>query len=79
MVFRTTGEMSCVAHVVKVSLPHYLQELPIPDSVLGWFQLGVGDWARILPFGIVVGGLSYLSLKGLCSTPGIGPVLQVDT
>jgi len=68
--------MAAVSHVVKVSLPNYLQELPIPDSILGWFHLGVGDWARILPFGVVVGGLSYLSLKGLCSTPGIGPVLQ---
>ena len=68
--------MAAVSHVVKVSLPNYLRELPLPDSILGWFHLGVGDWARILPFGVAVGGLSYLSLKGLCSTPGIGPALQ---
>merc|ERR1712073_100836 len=34
------------------------------------------DWARLLPFGVVVGGISFLSLKGLCATPTIGPILQ---
>jgi len=68
--------MSAVSHVVKVSLPAYLEGLPIPDSILGWFSLSVGDWARLLPFGVVVGGISFLSLKGLCATPTIGPILQ---
>ena len=38
----------------------------------------MGDWARLLPFGVVVGGISFLSLKGLCATPTIGPILQVS-
>ena len=70
-------KMSIVSHVVKVSLPDYLAGLPLPDSVLGWFGLSVGDWARLLPFGVVVGGISYLSLKGLCATPTVGPLIQV--
>ena len=32
-------------------------------QVLGWFSLSVGDWARLIPFGVAVGGLSYLSLQ----------------
>ena len=40
-------------------------------------QLLVGDWMRLIPFGVTVGGLSYLSLKGLASTPVVGPYIQV--
>ena len=40
-------------------------------------QLLVGDWMRLIPFGVTVGGLSYLSLKGLANTPVVGPYIQV--
>merc|ERR1712029_1100370 len=70
------AKMSFMSTFVKVSLPRYLEGLPLPDSVLGWFHLSVGDWTRLLPFGVVVGGISYLSLKGLCATPTVGPVVQ---
>ena len=40
-------------------------------------QLLVGDWMRLIPFGATVGGLSYLSLKGLANTPVVGPYIQV--
>ena len=36
---------------------------PVAFQVLGWFSLSVGDWARLIPFGVAVGGLSYLSLQ----------------
>ena len=36
---------------------------PAAFQVLGWFSLSVGDWARLIPFGVAVGGLSYLSLQ----------------
>ena len=55
--------MNCVNHLVTESLPGYLKGLPIPNTVLGWFSLSVGDWARLIPFGAAVGGLSYLSLQ----------------
>ena len=32
---------------------------------------------RLIPFGATVGGLSYLSLKGLANTPVVGPYIQV--
>ena len=41
----------------------------------GCFSLSVGDCARLLPFGLAVGGLSYLSLKDLAHTP-LGPFLR---
>ena len=45
---------------------------------MGWFGLGFGDWARLVPFGFGVGGVAYLSVQGLMNVPGIGPVLQVS-
>ena len=69
--------MEAISSLVKVSLPEYLSNLPIPNSFGGWFSLGLGDWARLVPFGVCVGGLSYLSLQGLAAAPGIGPVLKV--
>ena len=62
----TTSMMNCVSTLVKESLPNYLHNLPIPDSVLGWFSLSIGDWVRLVPFGVAVGGLSYLSLQVRC-------------
>ena len=55
--------MNCVSHLVKESIPNYLHSLPVPDSVLGWFSLSLSDWAKLVPFGVAVGGLSYLSLQ----------------
>ncbi len=70
--------MESVSNVVRVSLPNYLRDLPIPNSVLGWFSLGIGDWVRLVPFGAAVGGLSYLTVQGLLNAPVVGPVLQVS-
>ena len=69
--------MEAISTLVRVSLPNYLSNLPIPSSFGGWFSLGIGDWIRLIPFGAAVGGLSYLSLKGLSATPGVGPIIQV--
>eukprot|EP00088_Acartia_fossae_P064820 TRINITY_DN79844_c0_g1_i1.p1 TRINITY_DN79844_c0_g1~~TRINITY_DN79844_c0_g1_i1.p1 ORF type:complete len:145 (+),score=40.94 TRINITY_DN79844_c0_g1_i1:28-462(+) len=68
--------MNCVAHLVKESVPNYLHNLPIPDTLLGWFSLGVSDWAKLIPFGVAVGGLSYLSVQGLANAPVVGPVIK---
>ena len=42
--------MSAVSHVVKVSLPAYLEGLPIPDSILGWFSLSGKGTSKIRMF-----------------------------
>ena len=69
--------METISTAVRVSLPTYLKDLPIPNSFLGWFSLGIGDWVRLLPFGAAVGGFSYLTVQGLLNTPVVGPILQV--
>ncbi len=69
--------MEAISTLVRVGLPNYLSNLPIPETVGGWFSLRVGDWVRLIPFGAAVGGLSYLSLKGLAAAPGVGPAIQV--
>ena len=50
--------MNNVRSLVTESLPGYLEGLPIPKTVGGCFSLSVGDCARLLPFGLAVGGLS---------------------
>ena len=70
--------MECISTAVRVSLPGYLKELPIPNTFIGWFSLSIGDWARLLPFGVAVGGFSYLTIQGLLNAPVVGPVLQVS-
>ena len=69
--------MESLSNVVRVSLPNYLRDLPIPTTVFGWFQLGLGDWAKLLPFGTVAAGISYLAVQGLANAPGVGPVIKV--
>merc|ERR1712110_615658 len=69
-------KMESVSNMIRVSLPNYFSNLPVPSSIGGWFSLSVGDWMRLIPFGAAVGGLSYLSLKGLASTPVVGPYIQ---
>lgn len=33
-------KMEALSSLVKVTLPNYLSNLPIPDSITGWFKLG---------------------------------------
>jgi len=70
--------MQAVSTLVKVSLPRYLSDLPLPDTLGGWFSLGLGDWFRLIPVGAAIGGLSYLGLQGLASAPVVGPVVKVN-
>ncbi|CAB3377446.1 Hypothetical predicted protein [Cloeon dipterum] len=58
--------MEPISHLVKVSLPNYLSNLPLPDSIGGWFRLGFKDWLRLVPFGAAVGGLGYMSYRAFC-------------
>ena len=69
--------MESLSNVIKVSLPNYLRDLPIPSTVFGWFQLGVGDWIKLVPFGTVCAGVTYLAVQGLSEAPGVGPVIKV--
>ena len=70
--------MDPLHHLIRVSLPNYFRDLPIPDTFGGWFSLGIGDWLRLIPFGVTVGGLSYLSLQGLVNSPVIGPAIKAS-
>ncbi|XP_058791184.1 CDGSH iron-sulfur domain-containing protein 2 homolog [Phymastichus coffea] len=58
--------MEPVAHLVKVSVPNYLSNLPIPDTIGGWFRLGVKDWLALIPPSAALAGLGYMSYKAFC-------------
>ena len=70
--------MESLSNVIRVSVPNYLGDLPIPTTVLGWFHLGAGDWTRLLTFGIAAGGVTYLAVQGLANTRVVGRVIKVN-
>ncbi|BFF91852.1 CDGSH iron-sulfur domain-containing protein 2 homolog [Drosophila madeirensis] len=53
--------MEPISHLVKSTLPNYLSNLPIPDSIGGWFKLSFTDWLALIPPTVVVAGLGYTS------------------
>ncbi|XP_033213666.1 CDGSH iron-sulfur domain-containing protein 2 homolog [Belonocnema kinseyi] len=74
--------MEPVAHLIKVSIPNYLSGLPIPDSIGGWFRLGVRDWLSLIPPSAMLAGLGYMSYRAFCPlarpfSMGILPVFYV--
>ncbi|XP_071105076.1 CDGSH iron-sulfur domain-containing protein 2 homolog [Haliotis cracherodii] len=46
--------MDAIAHVIRVSLPKYLENLPIPGSSQEFVQLTGADWLSLLPFACAV-------------------------
>ncbi|KAL6446684.1 hypothetical protein ACFW04_001266 [Cataglyphis niger] len=58
--------MESVSHLIKVSVPNYLAGLPIPDSIGGWFRLGLRDWLVLLPPTALLTGLGYMSYRAFC-------------
>ena len=40
--------MESLSNVVRVHLPGYLSNLPVPNSFTGWFSLGLKDWAKLV-------------------------------
>ncbi|KAK9295517.1 hypothetical protein QLX08_010185 [Tetragonisca angustula] len=58
--------MMPVAHLVKVTLPNYLAGLPIPDTIGGWFRLGIRDWIALIPPTALLAGIGYMSYQAFC-------------
>jgi len=58
--------MEALSGLVKVTLPNYLSNLPIPDSFTGWFKLGFRDWLSLVPPTAAVAGLGYMSYLAFC-------------
>ncbi|CAH0395423.1 unnamed protein product [Bemisia tabaci] len=71
--------MQPVAHIVKVSIPNYLVDLPIPSTLGGWFYLGIKDWGKLIPFFAFVGGSSYAAYKLLKPNSTINPSIKKDS
>ncbi|XP_017782601.1 PREDICTED: CDGSH iron-sulfur domain-containing protein 2 homolog [Nicrophorus vespilloides] len=58
--------MHALSSLVKSTIPNYLSGLPIPDSIGGWFKLGVRDWAALVPPTAVLAGFTYLTYRAFC-------------
>nr|ACO15461.1 CDGSH iron sulfur domain-containing protein 2 homolog [Caligus clemensi] len=68
--------MQVLSVLVKDSLPKYLKGLPIPDTVGGWFSLGIKDWMRLVPLGLAVGGISFLTLHQIACCPAFASYFE---
>lgn len=42
--------MESISTLVKISLPKYLENLPLPNSISGFSKLSVQDWLSLIPF-----------------------------
>ncbi|XP_050296348.1 CDGSH iron-sulfur domain-containing protein 2 homolog [Anthonomus grandis grandis] len=58
--------MQPIAHLVKVTVPDYLANLPIPDSIGGWFKLGFKDWLALVPPTALAAGVGYTLYRAYC-------------
>ncbi|KAI8045360.1 CDGSH iron-sulfur domain-containing protein 2 homolog [Drosophila gunungcola] len=58
--------MEGISQLVKSTLPNYLSNLPIPDSIGGWFKLSFKDWLALIPPTVVVAGLGYTGYLAFC-------------
>ncbi|EDV43268.1 uncharacterized protein Dana_GF16608 [Drosophila ananassae] len=58
--------MESLSQLVKSTLPNYLSNLPIPDSVGGWFKLSFKDWLALIPPTVVVAGIGYTGYLAFC-------------
>lgn len=41
--------MEALSNVIKVSIPSYFANLPVPSSISGFAQLSVRDWLSLVP------------------------------
>lgn len=70
--------MEPVARLVKVSVPNYLSGLPIPDSIGGWFRLGIRDWFALIPPTAMLAGIGYMSYRAFCPLARLPPSGRVN-
>ncbi|XP_012252964.1 CDGSH iron-sulfur domain-containing protein 2 homolog [Athalia rosae] len=77
--------MEPISHLIKVSVPDYLASLPIPNSIGGWFKLGVRDWLSLVPPTALLAGIGFMSYRafcphGRCPPPtAINPAIKKDS
>lgn len=70
--------MEPLSNLVKISLANYLAELPLPNSVGGWFRLGVKDWASLIPFFAAIGGVSYATYRLFRPKSPVNPAIKKE-
>ncbi|CAH1405823.1 unnamed protein product [Nezara viridula] len=70
--------MEPVSVLIKSSIPNYLSNLPIPNSIGGWFKLGIKDWATLVPFFAAVGGISYVTYRAIKPKQAINPCIKKE-
>ncbi|KAL0281356.1 UNVERIFIED_CONTAM: hypothetical protein PYX00_002366 [Menopon gallinae] len=74
--------METISSLFKKTIPHYFENLPIPDTFGGWFKLGFKDWLSLVPLGAAIGGIGFLSYRAFYPRVGssslINPNLHKD-
>uniref|UniRef100_A0A0A9Y1K6 CDGSH iron-sulfur domain-containing protein 2 n=1 Tax=Lygus hesperus TaxID=30085 RepID=A0A0A9Y1K6_LYGHE len=70
--------MEPVHNLLKVQVPNYLSNLPLPNSISGWFKLSIKDWANLVPFFALVGGAGYITYRAFRPKQVCNPCFKKD-
>jgi len=65
--------MEVLSNVIRVSIPNYFANLPVPNSISGIVQLGVRDWLSLVP---AVGGFAFVAYASAQVFKEQKPVVQ---
>jgi len=72
----TKKKMEFSSKLVRVHLADYLANLPLPDSFVGIFRLGVKDIVKLIPFYATVGGVCYISYRVIKPKRPVNPSIK---
>lgn len=61
--------MEVISTLIKVTIPNYLKNLPVPSSVMGIAKLSGSDWLSLLPFIGMLSLISYVTYQAFRSKP----------
>ncbi|XP_076459579.1 CDGSH iron-sulfur domain-containing protein 2 homolog B-like [Babylonia areolata] len=61
--------METISTLVRVSLPNYLQNVPIPNSIGGFAKLSSQEWLSLVPFVGTVSIIVYVTVLAFKPPP----------
>ncbi|XP_050425297.1 CDGSH iron-sulfur domain-containing protein 2 homolog [Adelges cooleyi] len=71
--------MEITSNLVKVHLANYLSNLPLPNSFVGIFKLGITDIVKLIPFYATIGGVCYVSYRFIRPRNPVNPAIKKES
>ncbi|XP_060589879.1 CDGSH iron-sulfur domain-containing protein 2 homolog B-like [Ruditapes philippinarum] len=61
--------MEVLSSLIRVTIPNYLRNVPVPTSIMGFARLSGSEWLQLLPFVGMLSLLSYVTYQAFRSKP----------